>query len=439
MPDVYNPAPNQPLIVFFELNIGSLQKIYVGPEIPVAFKFVIEEVPEVHFTLLDVTGYEVEPALHQSRNPDTGIATGTFRFGYLNGGKQSKEWTFEVQNVMPKFIGDHFEIDVIGTICLTPMVSTNQLSGTLREILERVSEIHGMELKILPEFGTEYMMDVGYNDSKSTAMREMVHHKLADETDMAYVERILEFARDGEGKGGYRYFIISGKDGRPMLAITKAKNAGPNYEYRVQDKESVVLKWEPEISYSGAVLGANDMHINSYQRITGDEHKVVCQQQNTGEFQEKFGEVNSASIKSVPTKEKADKIIYTSGSENMPESVTGSAIRARAGSSCSSYAGINPALNDHLWEWMDSQSAVLTILGDPEIVPIQDDGNMTLVDVTCYLPIGPKNKSDLRQKHYTSGLYQCDRVEHLIAPGMFETVLYLSRACGGVPEAGEEE
>jgi len=321
---------------------------------------------------------------------------------------------------------------------LTPMLSTNQCSGTIMECLEKICEFHNFDLKINPEFGTEYMLDVGSNDSNSTAKKEMIHMKFAQETDLAFIEELLKYARDAEGKGGYRYAITSGSGGSPTLDITKAKNVSSHYTYEVQAKDSVVVSWRPEVNFSGAVFGANDVQENSYQNITGDEQKFVCQQQVTKDFQETFGESNSTTVKSVPTKEKADKMVYTGGSENFPESVTGSAIRKRPGTSCSPFGGVNPLLNDHLCEWMDSQNATLTILGDPEVKMMQPDGSMTLVEVKCYWPIGPKNKHDGKSLHYTSGLYQCDKVEHTIAAGTYLTTLYLSRAAGGLPEEPEE-
>jgi len=94
MPDAYKPAPEQPLIVFLELTMGGLNKIYYGPEIPVQLFYSDEPVPSIRLTLFDVTCYEVEPAIWNSVDSNTGIAGGSFRFGYLNGGKQSQEIEF---------------------------------------------------------------------------------------------------------------------------------------------------------------------------------------------------------------------------------------------------------------------------------------------------------------------------------------------------------
>jgi hypothetical protein len=431
-------TPDQPAILFFEISMGNLHEIYKYPEVPIKFQATFESVPSFVFTLFDISGEDVEPAIWNSLDPGTNISGGTLRFGYLNGGKQSGNIGFEIESYRRCFENNAYAITIYATSKLTSMLSSNQMSGTIQEILEKMTENHSMDLKIIPEFGAEHMMEVGANDSKSTAKREMRHMKWSDETDISYIERILEYARDGEGKGGYRYFISSDEDGKPMLTITKAKNGSANWEFKVQSKDTTVIRWEPDVSFSAGAFGTNDIQMNCVQSITGDEQKIVCQQQNTKQFQETFGKENSTNVKSLPTKEKADRLIYCGGSENFPESVTGSAMRVRPGASASPYAGVNPTLNSHLYEWMDSMDAELTLLGDPEIVPIDGNGNITLVDVTCYSPKNYRTKYDGTTLDYSSGLYQCLKVVQNIDSGSFTTTLFLTRACNDKPEVAEE-
>lgn len=433
-----NPMEAQPLQVFFEIQMGELKEIYKYPEVPIRFQATLEEVPAFVFTLYDITGYSVEQAIWNSLDPVTQIPGGTLRFGYLNGGKQSGDIGFSVESYERHFENNAYSITVYATATMSPMLSTNQMSGTVKEILQKMAENHALELRVVPEFGTEHMMEVGTNSSKSTAKREMRHMKWADETDLAYIERVLAFARDGEGKGGYRYFITSGEGGKPVLNITKAKNGSANWEFKVQSKDTTVITWKPDVSFSAGMFGTNDIQMNCTQSLTGDEQKIVCQQQNTKQFQETFGKENSTNVKSVPTKEKADRLIYSGGSENFPESVTGSAIRIRPGASASPYAGINPTLNSHLLEWSNSMTAELVILGDPEIKPIDDNGNINLVDVTCYSPKNYRTKYDGTTLDYSSGLYQCTKVVHAIDAGSFITTLFLERSCNDRPEAAEE-
>lgn len=439
MTGAYNPSELQPLQIFFEISMGGLHEVFRSPEVPIKFQATLEEVPSFVFTLYEISAYDVEPAIWNSLDPNTEIAGGTLRFGYLNGGKQSGEIGFAVESYQRTFENNAYAITIYATATMSPMLSSNQMSGTIKEILEKMTENHSMELKVTPEFGTEYMLEVGANDSKSTAKREMRHMKCADETDLAYIERVLEFARDGEGKGGYRYFITSGENGKPVMNITKAKNGFASWEFKVQSKDTTVITWKPDVSFSAGMFGSNDIHMNCVQSLTGDEQKIVCQQQNTKQFQETFGKENSTNVKSVPTKEKADRLIYSGGSENFPEPVTGSAIRIRPGASASPFAGINPTLNSHLLEWSNSMTAELVILGDPEIKPIADNGNINLIDVTCYSPKNYRTKYDGTTLDYSSGLYQCTKVVHNIDAGSFITTLFLERSCNDRPEAAEEE
>lgn len=195
MPDIYHPEANQPLMVFFDLTLGNLQRIFVSPECPIDFEFKIAPNPEVTFTLFDVTGFEVEPEIFNARDEATGIPGGSFSFGYLNGGKKSQSWSFQLEDVKTFFKGNSFAITFTGTTLLAPMVSTNQNSGTVQEILEKFCKDHNLQLIVNPEFGKSYMQDTGYNDDRSTEKREMMHHKWVNESDMAYIARILQWAR----------------------------------------------------------------------------------------------------------------------------------------------------------------------------------------------------------------------------------------------------
>lgn len=436
--DQYDPSGSQPLAVFFDIEMGGVRQIYRSPEIPMEFTFTLDESPSVSFTLFDITGGKVEPQIFQARDPVTKIPGGTFRFGYLNG-KQSQTWNFQLESYKPVFMGNAFAITVTGATLLTPMISTNQNSGTVKEILEKFCQNHKMKLNITPELGVAYMQDVGYADSGSTGLCEMTHHKWIDESDLSYIARILQWARDSEGKGGYRFFITNDDDGQNILNICRPQNMTPKYKYTVQAADSVVVSWEPDVSFSNIMGNTNDVHQNSYQRFTGDEQKVVLQQSITKKYQELFGKQESTQIKAVPDKPEANDIVYWD-TASMPDSVTGSATRSRTGPSASPYAGINPFLNSHLVSWMDSWNARLTILGDPDVMPSLADGNMNLCEVNCFYPVNYQNDSfGAQQKHYTSGIYLIEQVTHIIREGSYLTILDLTRAAADTPEAPETD
>jgi hypothetical protein len=419
------------------VSIGHINRIYVSPEKPIDFSFKLAPYPEVRFTLFDVMGGEVEYALWNSRDPVTGIAGGTFRFGYLDG-KQSREYNFQVEHILPAFVGNAYQVTVIGTTLLTPMISNNMVSGTVEEILQELADIHDMDLMINPPLGESYMMDKGYNDQGSTAPREMTHHKWSDETDGAYIETILQWARDQQGKGGYRYYITNNDSGRAVLNISKPENNSAEWTFTVQDKKSTVLAWLPEVDFSSVVANANDVQKNCYQRFTGDDMKFVMNQSATQDLQETFGLNNSAKVKSVPSKGDPDQLVYTN-SDQMPDDVTGSCVRSRFGASSSAMGGINPFLNSHLWAWMDSYNATLLVEGDPDLAPSLHDGRLGLCDVNCYWPTNYDNENVFSSEdlHYTSGRYLVEEVEHIIRAGSYTSRLKLTRACSEIPESTE--
>ncbi|MBX9690980.1 MAG: hypothetical protein K2Z81_01250 [Cyanobacteria bacterium] len=431
---MYNPAPIQPLGVFFDLELGGLKRIFSSPEVPVEMRMrnQLGGTCEVEFTLYDLTGAEVEPEIWNARDPQTNIPGGTFQFGYTNG-KQSNRIPFMIESYTPVFAGNAFVITLAGSSILTPYVSSNQNSGTIQEILEKFCADHKLGLSIDPALGPVYMQDVGYNDQGNTSKMEMRHHKWANESDAGYIERILSWARDTQGKGGYRWHIGSDQNGLATLFVTRPLSTSASLRYEVQAADSVVVEWKPDIDFSSVIWGQNDVQQNCYQRLTGDEQKTVLQKHLTEDFQETFGYQNTPSVRSSPSHPDAGQLLYFN-TEAMPAEVTGSSVRSRAGSSISPGAGINPFLNTHLLSWMASFTGTLTILGDPGISVLDASGRSQLIDVVCYYPINYKNQHQGRHLHYTSGTSMLEEVAHLITAGSYLTVLHLSRANAPVPE-----
>lgn len=431
---VYNPAEHQPLRPYFDLEIGNLKRIYEYPEVPSEFelKLSLDGLARVEFDVFDVTGADIEPEIWRSIDPNTGVPTGYFEFGFI-GGKRSDRYQFQIDEYIPESWNNGYMIKIKG-FCptYTPIMSNNQLSGTLEDVIKEFCEIHRLDYKIDPPFGPTYMKDVGYNDNKNTELMEMRHHKWVNETDMAYLERILSWARDQEGKGGYRWHISPEGDNNGTLCITLPKNQGTKHKYVVQDKDTVVIKWSPVVSFNAAAFGANDIQQVQYERSTGDELKVVNQQQLTERYQCTGGLPNSAKVKSLPSKEDADKQVYTN-TENMPQNVT-SAIRIRPGASVSAKAGTNPTINAHLLTWMNSFTGTLHILGDPGL-KLNMDGSRLLVDIVNYWPVNPQNRNAPRKIHYTSGIYWVYEIRHTISDAGFETYLEVERANSETPES----
>lgn len=433
-----NGALEQPLSAFFELKMGGLKKIYQYPEMPIDFEYdSSSDGSSVKITLFDVTGTQVENAIWNSRDPVSGIAGGTFQFGYL--GKQPKisnEYQFQLESWHPQFSANSFTVTLIGNVILSPMASTNQVSGTMEECLNELTKFHNMQLNINPPFGIDFMKDTGYTNKDSTALTEMQHIKWINETDWAFINRLLKWARDQQGKGGYLAYL-STNNGQATLNIVRPQNTSPDMTFTVQERDSTVISWQPTLDFTSAIFGANDLQQNGYQRGTGDTQKIVCDQNVTKPFQANLNGTDSAPvIKSLPANQSSpDQLVYTN-SENMPSNVTGSAIRSRPGASSSSYAGVNPVLNESLKAQLQGTSATLVILGDPSIDPIlgqQNSQQIQLVEVKCFYPhnyytgnvTAPTPTG--QELHYTSGTYLLDGVKHMIKAGEYQTILSLTR------------
>jgi hypothetical protein len=444
MPDNnYNPAPDQPLVVFFELNIGGLSKIFKSPDTPIALEFDLNSEGDgsVKISLFDETGLEVEPAIWQAQNEnDSLIPEGTIQFGYQGTSNVvSQVYPFQVESYTLDTEANSMSLVINGTILYDDLTSTNQYSGTINKILQDLCADHKMTLNIDPEFGDFYMQDTGYTNKDSTALGPMIHMKWSNESDQAFLRRLVYWARDGEGKGGYRVYKGTDGSGNTVLNIVKCKNTSANYTYTVQTPESVVLKWSPGTCFASPVWNTNEAQQHTYQRITGYTQKIRCDQDFTKQFQTIFGNAPiSPLINAVPVNQSPANDLTFFNSEVMDSSVTGSACRSRPGPSTSPYAGVNPFLNSHLTNWMDCFDAELTVLGDPTLDPV-NNGALQTVQVNYYYPKNYNPVTQSGQLHHTSGTYYFEGVRHSIHEGSFETTLSLTRATCETPDTSVQE
>lgn len=420
----FNAVPYQPLDTFFNLTMGGMSNIYQDPNIPIDFNLTIERGGSSNFemTLFDWTGYEVEPNIWRSRDPITGIPGGTFSFGYK--GKAdvaSDELSFQLASYGVKWNKGDFTVNMVGTSLLTPLISSNQYNGTIPTLLQDWCNIHGCTLNISPDLGTEYMQEIGVNNSNTTKRREMRHSKYMDESDWAYILRIVSFCRDKSGKGGYAA-SLSSKGGQPTLNITRPdENSSPS-RYIIQDADTNVVNWEPNIDFAGCVWDANDFQVNTHQALTGDQQKMVFQPGVTKQYQITDGNAITPLTRSLPQKLDADKIVYFC-SEAMQQQVKSSATRMRTGGQISPLAGMNPHLDSHLKTWLMANNAELTIIGDPTIL---ETG--VKVEVVFDYPKNLSIKSLAGQPHYSGGEFYIDTIHHSNHTGEFLTTLSLQRA-----------
>lgn len=433
---MFNPAPFQPLSVFFELEMGGMKRIYESPNIPVNFEFKLstEEAHSVNFTLFDEAGWEVEPFIWNARDPDSGVPGGTFSFGYKGSANvESEKWSFQLEGYKPRFVNGAFSVNIWGTVNpATLMMSSNPASGTVEEIIKKITDAHGIEYEIDPPLGTKYMMDLGKTNRNTTEKREMKHSKQAGESDWRYINRLCYWMRDQEGKCGYRPYLES-INGKKTLRIVKGKDNTADYKYVVQEKDTVVLDWSPDMNFT-AIFNEQGTDFNGFQSITGYTQKMKAHSKVTEPYQDTLGYDVFQLVHPVPKQDPPDQLIYTR-SANMPKNVSKNSIRSRHMATSSPFGGINPALVHHIQAWSNQNTAQLVVMGDPRIVPVSPNG-IAICEVLFYYPMNYLNRN-IRQQHHSSGYYYVSDVTHNIGPGEFTTTYNLKRA--GIPMAPEQE
>lgn len=419
----------QPFAPFFDLTFSGQtnQSIASNPEIPMSFSFtqeVASNLNKVEAKLLDLSGMDVEPLILNSKNQN-GFFEGTFKFGWLKPKVESPEWTFQLDYYVPEFEPDNaFTICLEGKTNLGMAVSQNKASGTVEQCVKKMADIHfNGKYQITQPFGTDFMLDSGYLDQDTTELREMQHTKLMTETDWNFLNRILDHARDANGLGGYSASsrMVNGTN---TLIVQRPLDINQvMWTYDTSAKEKTIIKWRPVINVTEALMnGANNMHVNSTQNISGNTQKFVNDQSVTKNFIVKDGPIDPNPPTSYPKQTPADQPIYVC-SETMPDNVVTNAARTVSGyGSPSPYGGYNNPLNDHLRAWQASNKASLILLGDPTLYPGVN------IDMKVYYPKNYSVRSVAGKEHYTAGIWYIDRCIHTIAPGSYITVLELTKS-----------
>lgn len=425
----YNPEGSQPLNIFYDFQMGGLNRIYTpDPHIPVECSVRMKEIMEFQITFYDETGFEVEPYLWMAaKSSQTGIPRGRLSWGYTQPDKKSPDYPIEAASYSVKFRKNSFALNLHGTLSMAPLLSTNQIHGTVKEICHKIGENHDLEVEIDPPFDPSKMMDAGYVDIDETQLRELRHCKLAHENDWRYLQRVLMYAISQAGKGNYKAFITTGENSsKPVLKVCQPKESVVDVSYDLSQPDCPVIEFDPDLNFAN-VYGAFDTHVNTYQRITGDTCKEVYQPQLTQDYQVTFGKTTYPLVKASPVRGDAKDIIQVN-SETIDDNVKSHAMRTRTGGSVSPYAGANRSLNQHLREAAGLYAARLQVQGDPTLKP------PIIVEMRVFYPMNYRNNY-IKAEHYTSGKYTCDEIHHEIRMGSYTTTLFLKRAGSDLAEA----
>jgi len=426
---MFNPQKFQTIVPYFDLEMGGLKRIYDNPNIPIEFEMTLSKnnYPTVMFSLFDEAGWEVEPFIKDSRNPETGLPGGSFQFGYKGDANiDSPKYGFNIQNVKPGYRNNAFYVNIYGFLATaSPLISSNQFSGTLEEVIYDWAELHKFDDVIIePKFGKSKMTERGFSDSDSTVKSEKRHSKLMHESDWRFLQRILYYAVDEQGRPGY-YPVITSENGESILRIVRSQDATADYAYKVQDKDSVVRSWDYDITYI-PILDSSDTHFNAHHKINGYTVKSSLNQKVTEKYQELLGYSAYEMAYSLPPKEPPSQIRHMCA-EQMEEEVTKGAIRARSRSANVGGASVLPELYSHIKRWAGLNTATLEVCGDPRIQVVNPNNGISLVDVDFRTPQNWFNTS-VSEKHYSAGTWMLSEVRHSLGLSGFTSTLSLERA-----------
>lgn len=427
----YLAQKKAPTNAIFEIEIGGLSRIYeYGPgEATVPMSFNLKETSAMGvgtFTavLFDDTGFDVEPHFWLARDESKGNAPmGRCRWGYTaQNGSDLSEWrSFMLQGYNTAIGHNYFTLTANGYLTsATTLIASNQYNGTLQECLEAVAKIHNYTLEVTPNIDLS-KLKVMDPTGRTSEYRTATFSKTNEETDLSFVQRLVNYAVSPDGKVGYTLSFVT-EGGIDKMKLTLPENAPKTRRYVVQDKDSVVVSWNPNISFTGvSALGASQVMVNGYNPRTGEDQKFCLDFRNTKPYGSELGPAPvNTNLHPYPPIQKPQQLKYYC-SENMEESVTSRGLRVRRGPSFDPIVGFTRTLSNHLAQALWGNTATLTVLGDPYLVP------NTQIEVVYFYPHSLRYPNTAGKRHFTSGLYYCTEVEHEITNGKYTTTATLIR------------
>lgn len=427
---MFYPQEIQPSASIFDIELGDLKRIYTydpqGPATPMSLSLVERGsmgLGEVTFTLFDDTGYDIEPYFWLSRDIEKNNAPiGRIRWGYSAQGEMKlSTWrNFQLIGYNVAVGRNSFTITGSGLLTSATLIGgCNAYSGTWHECIDKIAAKHNYKLQIVPPVDESKIL-VPDPSGNTTELRIPRFNKIATDTDLTFLKSLIPYAISADGKRGYTLSVNTENDQDTIRIQLPEYAQKVDNDYIVQDKNSVVLEWSPNIQFNGmAGFTTNQVVTNSYQHLTGDEQKEVYDYRLTKEMTSNLGKVmDSTDIIAYPRHSNPTRIKQIC-SECADDQVKNMGVRQHAGSS-------NPLrfesdLSRNIAMRLNGIHASLKVLGDPYLVPGK------LINVIFYYPTSVRDSSGANNLHYTSGQYYIYEVTHEIINGTYTTKLDLGR------------
>ena len=436
-------AKNQPLNLFFDLQIGGWKEKYKGDDLfHVGFTASLSSnsTGTISIDLFDDLGYEVEMAiLDYNKNVSINSDDITIQWGY-NGNDGfdyvSPVYTILLKEITPTMGQNYFTFSIDADITSAAMGLYNKTQkketayGTVSEIIDKYMDTYDIfERKITPEFDIERMTKYANNGNKTTDPEEMKFEKLSNESDFAFLRRIINKYAIPQGPEGQAYEVRIDMDPETeeeTIYITtphSAENSG--YTYQVHDPESVVLSFSPSMTYQSALLqGGGTLETRVDDSNSGDTKQTSVSQKNSpykpiGGSKKLLIEPNQNSH----LKTEKDAEIKTDGADGS-EKQTEETSKSQVNPGKSKRQNYYETIARQAASAVNNFTANLEIIGDPK-APVGKK-----LDVIYKMP-SSLNRGDACRSaygyHWSSGTYFIMAVDHVMSAGNYTTTYQLSR------------
>lgn len=428
-----NVAKIQPVNAFYEVRLGSLSEIYRYPQHPLNMRVTLDvsKTGQVEFSMFDDTGFIVESNLWASGG------RAQIKWGYFDQGREIASPLYDIIILKYKVVvgNNYFTINISGTIEGEYLFESKAYSGTLQEVIDQFAEDYGYELEINPPISKQYLRGLDPS-GKTTLIKDWEFKKPANVSDGKWITEVIRrYARSDSGVGPYDVIFTQKEDGQKLMRIVLADAVDNKWHWTVQDKESVVVDWQPDIDVAmSAAFGSQELVAQGIAEVTGNLNKVVANKKNIRDFVPRVGGALDETFDSAITiMEDADNVYENS--ENVPNEVANRGIRVRPTGTINKYLDLNPIYNKVSTEIIaQTIKGTLTILGDPEVASGYRCNIKFLYPSSLRLMAAGYRPAE----HYSSGDYYIQKAVHDIKIGSYLTVLEVSRdAIKGAPEGFE--
>jgi hypothetical protein len=421
----------QPINTFYEVEMGGMSEIYRYPQHPVSMKVDLDvtKTGKVEFSLFDDTGFIVESYLWASGGK------ARIRWGYFHNGGMIASPFYNVILLNYKVVvgKNYFTLNVNGMLSGEAAFESKAYSGTLHEVIDKFAKDYGYKVEFTPPISKKYLRGLDPS-GKTTLIKDWEFRKPANKTDGAWIAEIIrQYARSESGVGGYDVIFTENKDGEKVMRMVLADQVDNRWRWTVQEKNSNVLDWQPEIDVNlSAGFGNKEIVSQGIAEVTGNLTKIVANRENIRRFTPRVAGGDETFDSPTPIMSGAQNVYENS--ESVPRDIANRGVRVRPNTTINKYLDLNPIFSGVAIEQIQQTiKGTLVILGDPEVT------NGYRCDIKFLYPAALRFFVDGYRppEHYSSGTYYINQVVHDIKVGSYLTTLQVSRdAVSAAPERG---